>query len=148
MSGPNNIRQLALNNSKFKQFDYCSIPNCCDIASIRSIGVKAPITKKGQTGMIFFKKKDAPLVKKLSHQVKIALESYFTSQGKPKEPPQGVKFYWIHTPTACRVMEIKASEFAAYQTYDYNYFDTKQEAEKVINQIIKPIFLSYGIRIP
>lgn len=138
-------QNVLLDTDHYDQFGYFSIPNCCDIAHIKSVRVKNLIPLLGHTDMLFFKWSQRDQADNLILDLTIALRDYNQSNGKSVFPPNNKKFYWIHTSTSCRIKSLKVSVFPDYNNYMYNYFDSRAEAQYVIDNIIRPIFIDYGI---
>lgn len=140
------MQNVLLDTDNYDQFGYFSIPYCCDIAHIKFVRVKNLIPIFGQKDMLFLKWSQKDQADKLIQDLTIALRDYNQSKGKTF-PPNNKKFYWIHTSTSCRINSLKVSDFPDYTNYMYNYFDSQIEAQHVIDNVIRPIFISYGIHL-
>lgn len=139
------MQNVLFDTDHYDQFGYFSIPNCCDIAHIKFVRVKNPIPLLGLTDMLFLKWSQKDQADNLVHDLIIALRDYNQSKGKSDLPPNNKKFYWIQTSTSCRIKSLKVSDFPDFNNYVYNYFDSQSEAQHVIDNVIRPIFISYGI---
>lgn len=119
-----------------EKYYYLSIPasnNLTDIKILHSFYDIRIDTSKSLYGMFVFGENELDYVQ----QVIFNLAEYITTEFNKNHPnlDPHKKYYFIHTPTACRVLELHVSDKPEGHVYSYNYFETKEAAEIFLGKI-------------
>lgn len=127
--------------SHMEKYYYLSIPASNNLSAIEILHDYYNITldnSKSLSGMFVFGEKEFDYVQ----QVIVSLVKYiikvFTEEfNNAPYPDPNKKYYYIHTPTACRVLEMNVPKDPEGHAYPYNYFETKEDAEHFLAKIWK-----------
>lgn len=125
--------------SHMEKYYYLSIPMSNHLTGIKILHKFYDITidnSKSLSGMFVFGEKESDYVLQvISNLIEYIISEFIKEFNNPPYPDPNKKYYYIHTPTACRVLEMKVSENPEWHAYPYNYFETKEKAEHFLAKI-------------